>query len=494
MKAIQFQNKKNYALKIAAFVILPLTLTCTAQGVKDLSLPQKAPVLKLTDPLPANLFVELGKTINPAVVNISTKTLPKRIQRRNYDPMMDLLEQFYGYQGVPQQTRPQHALGSGFIIRDDGLIITNNHVIAGADVIQVQLVEKSEKLYEAKVIGSDERTDIALIKISADIKFPTVTLGSSKDTEVGEWVAAFGNPLGYGHTLSKGIISAKERSLGDINKFPLLQTDTSINPGNSGGPLVNSKGLVIGVNSAIDARAIQGGIGFAIPIDEVKSILPQLEKKGRISKGFLGVGLGILDPRTSASLGLKEEPSVVIAEVQKGGPADAGKLRPYDIVLEFNNKKITSPNEFSDAVADSEVGSKASLKVFRDGKHVSLNVVVGERPDFSSRKSERPQKTPQGYQAPFQIGMTLVDLNDSLRQQYEIEESKGYPLVSDVSPQGLAAKVGVRPGDLILDVNKKEVKSAQDAVKQFNKGINTLRLRRGEGVVIIVLDVNSASE
>lgn len=408
--------------------------------------------------------------------------------------MMDFLEQFYGYQGVPQQTRPQHALGSGFIIREDGLIITNNHVIAGADVIQVQLVEKSEKLYEAKVIGSDERTDIALIKISSDMKFPTVTLGSSKDTEVGEWVAAFGNPLGYGHTLSKGIISAKERTLGDINKFPLLQTDTSINPGNSGGPLVNSKGLVIGVNSAIDARAIQGGIGFAIPIDEVKSILPQLEKKGRISKGFLGVGLGILDPRTSSSLGLKSEPSVVIAEVQKGGPADAGKLRPYDVVLEFNNKKITSPNEFSDAVADSEVGSKASLKIYRDGKHITLNVVIGERPDGRSRKTERSQKLPQGHQAPFQIGMTLVDLNDSLKEQYEIEDNTVFPLVSEVSPQGLAAKVGIRPGDLILDVNKKEVKSAQDAVRHFNKGINTLRIRRGEGVVIIVLDLNSPAE
>ncbi|MGZ5280192.1 MAG: trypsin-like peptidase domain-containing protein, partial [Pseudobdellovibrionaceae bacterium] len=206
-----------------------------------------APQLKFGDPLPANAFVELAKMINPAVVNISTSTTPKmprggRGGMGGRDPFLDMLQEFYGFragpQGQMQNPKPQTALGTGFIIRDDGLIVTNNHVIAGADKIQVQLSE-NEKTYEAKLIGSDERTDLALIKIITKDKLPTVQLGSSKDLEVGEWVAAFGNPLGQGHTMTKGIISAKGRAIGEINKFPLIQTDTPINPGNSGGPLVN---------------------------------------------------------------------------------------------------------------------------------------------------------------------------------------------------------------------------------------------------------------
>ena len=218
-----------------------------------IALPQRPPpVLKLSDPLPANLFVELAKAINPSVVNISTSSLARR--GTGNDPLRDMLEKFYG---MPQDegswdNKPQRlGLGTGFIIREDGLILTNAHVIRDADIIEVQLTENAEKQYKAELIGSDARTDIALIKIKPEDKLSAVSLGSSRDLEVGEWVAAFGNPYGHGHTMTKGVISSKGRAIQELNKFPLLQTDASINPGNSGGPLVSSKGQVIGINSAI---------------------------------------------------------------------------------------------------------------------------------------------------------------------------------------------------------------------------------------------------
>jgi serine protease Do len=353
--------------KILAAIILSLSFEVLAQT--------KVPSLKFNDPLPANAFVELAKLINPTVVNISTSSNPKRGRAR--DPMLEMLEQFYGFPMTPYN-RPQQALGSGFIIRDDGLIVTNNHVISGADIIQVQLSENSSKLYEAKVIGTDERTDIALIKISHEGKLPAASLGSSTALEVGEWVAAFGNPFGQGHSMAKGIISAKGRSLSEINKFPLIQTDTPINPGNSGGPLVNLKGQVIGVNAAIDARA--QGIGFAIPIDDVKSILPQLEKLGQIKRGFLGVGLADLDVIAARQLGLRDTEGAVIAGIERGSPADRGGLRMYDIVTRFNGKKITSSDELRDQVADAAIGSKVDVEVIREGKNKKLSIQIGERP------------------------------------------------------------------------------------------------------------------
>ena len=350
------------------------------------TLPQQPlPTLKLNEPLPANLFVELAKAINPSVVNISTSALAKRGPK---DPMLEMLEKFYG---VPPQdeggwsNKPRRVgLGTGFIIRDDGLIVTNAHVIRDADLIEVQLTEGADKQYKAEVIGSDQRTDIALIKIKPDGKLPAIHLGSSKDLEVGEWVAAFGNPYGHGHTMTKGIISSKGRAIQEINKFPLLQTDASINPGNSGGPLVNSKGQVVGVNSAIDARA--QGIGFAIPIDEVKSILPQLEQNGKIRKGYLGIGPQDLDNQTAMFLGLEEEyRGSVIVNVQPNGPADKAGLKIYDVITEVDGQKIKNAQDLIDIISDKEPTKKIKIRYYRNNKGKALekvaNVVIEERPD-----------------------------------------------------------------------------------------------------------------
>lgn len=358
--------------------------------------PQPLPTLKLNDPLPTNLFVELAKAINPSVVNISTSALARKAPK---DPMLEMLEKFYGIPSPDQggwDNKPQRiGLGTGFIIREDGLIVTNAHVIRDADIIEVQLTEGSEKQYKAEVVGSDQRTDIALIKIKPEGKLPAVSLGSSKDLEVGEWVAAFGNPYGHGHTMTKGIISSKGRAIQEINKFPLLQTDASINPGNSGGPLVNSKGQIIGVNSAIDARA--QGIGFAIPIDEVKSILPQLENGG-LRKGFLGIGPQDLDNQTAMFLGMGDEyRGSVIANVQFNGPADKAGLRMYDVITEVDGQKVKNSQDLVDIISDKEPTKKIKIKYYRNNKGKAVekiaNVIIEERPDEKKLlKGSLPQK------------------------------------------------------------------------------------------------------
>ncbi len=446
------------------------------------------PPLKLTDPLPANLFIELAKNINPTVVNISTSAIARGARLR--DPMMDLFEQFYGVRPQPRgQSKPQKlSLGTGFIIREDGLILTNNHVVQGADLIQVQLTEKSDKVYDAKLIGSDSRLDIALIKIDAGTKLPAASLGSSKDLQVGEWVAAFGNPFGHGHSMTKGIVSSLGREIGEINKVPLVQTDASINPGNSGGPLVNSKGYVIGVNQAIDARA--QGIGFAIPIDDVKRILVDLESRGSIRKGYIGISLGDLDPEAAVHVGLEEDAGgAVVVGIERSGPAAKAGLKPYDIVLEFGARKIRNSTDLMDAVADSNIGEKAKLTVLRDRKKVNLTVEVRERPsDLKLAQKMSRDKTPtQTQKAPNNFGFNLADLDDNLRDQWDIQPDVKKPIIVNVEQGTLASLAGLRPGDLILDVNKEEVTTAKDVFDKLKKQSNTLRIARGNRVIVVTI-------
>ncbi|NUN06156.1 MAG: trypsin-like peptidase domain-containing protein [Bdellovibrio sp.] len=439
--------------------------------------------------MPINLFVELAKAINPAVVNISTTALPKNLPRGR-DPMLDMLEQLYGFrmQQPQQQQRPQQmGLGTGFIIREDGLIVTNNHVIAGADIINVQLSENSKDIYEATLVGSDERTDIALIKITPKGKLPVAVLGSSKDLEVGEWVAAFGNPFGHGHSMTKGIVSSKGREIGEINKLPLIQTDASINPGNSGGPLVNVKGQVVGVNSAIDARA--QGIGFAIPIDDVKNLIPTLESKGRIARGYIGAGLGDLDPEAAEYLGLGEVRGAVITNMDPKGPAAKAGLRIYDIVTEFNGKTIRGSMDLIDAVADSSIGKAAKAKLIRNGKKLDLNILVAER-DEGRRVVRAAQKNYQGQKVPFNLGFTVADPTAELRKEWGLPEDMSQPVVTETERASAASKSGLRVGDVILDVNKAPVENSKDVLKNLKKGSNTLRIARNTRIQIINIEAN----
>lgn len=468
-------------MKKVLFLVLSVALSVQAK-----SLPQDPPKLNLGEALPANIFVELAKAINPAIVNISTTALPRNNPRMR-DPMLEMLEQLYGFRMSPQQQqRPQQiGLGTGFIIRDDGLIVTNNHVIAGADVINVQLDEKSKEVYEATLIGNDERSDIALIKINPKKKLPVAVLGSSKDLQVGEWVAAFGNPFGHGHSMTKGIISSIGRDISEINRIPLIQTDASINPGNSGGPLVNIKGQVIGVNSAIDARA--QGIGFAIPIDEVKAIIPQLESKGKIARGYIGAALGDLDQEAAEYLGLGETRGAVITNLDPKGPAHKAGFKPYDIVTEFNGKKITNSMDLVNTVSDSPIGKPTKAKVIRDNKTLTLDVTVAEKQDDNRRVRPMASKKYSGKKAPHKMGFTVSDATPELRKEWGLPDNLRQPLVIETERNSLSSQAGLRVGDVILDVNKKAVETADQVIKNLKKGANTLRIARNARIQIITI-------
>lgn len=481
-------------------IIILATLTTAlilfqGNNVTAQNFPKTPPTLKLGDPLPANLFVELAKAINPSVVNISTSVIPRGRMYR--DPMLEMLEQFYGMPMQPQQQpgKPQRmGLGTGFIIREDGLIVTNNHVIENADIIEVQLTENSEKTYKAEVIGRDSRTDIALIKIKPDTKLTVATMGTSEDAQVGEWVAAFGNPYGHGHTMTKGIISSKGRSINEINKFPLIQTDASINPGNSGGPLVNSKGFVIGVNSAIDARA--QGIGFAIPIDEVKKIIPTLEKEGKLQKGYIGIAPGDLDYRAAMAMGLDEYRGAAVLGLGDG-PAKKAGMKVYDIIQEINGKKIRDAQDLMNTIADIEPGTKAKFKVLRNEKTVTLDVTVSERPSEKSltsifKRSQESEETPKASSntnTPYNLGVKISDMTDVLRSDYNLEPSVKNPIITWIDRGSIASAIGLRVGDVILGINKTEPINADSAIKALKKGTNTIRVARGRGITAITFDL-----
>lgn len=499
MRRTSLYKISQYVAGVFVFVtfvsFVSWVFTSSEFNVKTLDA-QTSPKMNLSEPLPANIFVELAKVINPSVVNISTSSNHQMRQRRQnrlppggapQDPFFDLFEQFLGPQ-MQQPMRPQRALGTGFIIRNDGLILTNNHVVEDADVIKVQLSEKDSALYTAELVGRDKRTDLALIKIAAKGLLPAVKLGNSKELQVGEWVVAFGNPLGLGHTTTKGIVSAIGREIDDLNRFPFIQTDASINPGNSGGPLVNLKGEVIGVNSAIAANS--QGIGFAIPIDNAKNVIKVLEKDGVIKRGFLGVTIYPypIDPQAAQEMKLATTDGALIAGVIEGSPAAKAGLKEYDFVTKFNGKSVSNANEFSRLIADAELGETYKIDFIRDGKAKSLNVTPEVHPD-DKKEARAGKKTYRGQKAPFDLGFSVVNYSKELAQEFGLPNlRKTYPVVIDVDPDGPAAKAGLGVGDVIIDVNRQEVTKDAEVLKLLNKKqINSLRVLRGQYFTLIYI-------
>ncbi len=451
---------------------------------------------KLGDPLPRNLFVELSKLINPAIVSISTAQNVRanpRMPRGYRDPIQEFFEDFYGGGGFSQgdNAGPQpQGLGSGFIISADGLIVTNNHVIEGADIIRVSLDANDQTFYEAEVIGRDGRTDIALLKIEAKKPLPVAPLGTSSSIQVGEWVAAFGNPYGHAHTMTKGIISAIGREIGEINKFPFLQTDASINPGNSGGPLVNSLGYVIGVNTAIDARA--QGIGFAIPIDNVKSVVEQLKKEGRVRRGYIGIGLQPITPQIAQSLGLEDLDGVMVAQIDDKGSARKGGVELYDIIKEINGKPIVTFTDLQNIVGDAEIGSKIKMKLLRlqNERLVEKTVLVAVGENAEAAAPQKETKKYLGQKAPFDLGFKVSDFNSTIAKELGIPRGTPQaPIVIEVDHNTIASKAGLHIGDVVLDVNRQGVRRATDVIRLLKKGQNILRVARGGQVALVPLQV-----
>ncbi len=476
------------------------------QAAEDLRKDPPLDLSKVGEALPRNLFVELSKLINPAVVSISTEQTQRRMGRNRgggRDPMREFFEDFWGLPpdgggggprgpgGGGRGGQQMMAMGSGFIIRADGLIITNNHVIQGADVIKVSVGGKDDEQFEARVIGSDQRTDIALIKIDAKKQWPVAPLGTSANVQVGEWVAAFGNPYGHSHTMTKGIVSAINREISELgNRFPFIQTDASINPGNSGGPLVDSRGYVIGVNTAIDARA--QGIGFAIPIDNVKTIIEQLEKDGRVRRGYIGVGIQELNPQVASQLGLKSDDGAIITEVRPGSPAKKAGVEVWDIITEFNGKKIKTPNDLSNEVGDAKAGASVKAKILRfDNERrkteKNLTIVIGDAPDAAA-KTPGTQKRYMGQKAPYDLGFKIADSTPQLRQDLGVGDGAPGPIITEVDRGSVAAEVGLEQGDVILDVNRQPTRRPADVIRFLRQGSNVLRVARGNMIAVIAID------
>jgi serine protease Do len=384
-------------------------------------------------------FADLSKQVTPAVVNISTTTTV-RIPG-------NLLQQFFGpyYGDIPDRELKQRSLGSGFIVEKDGYIITNNHVVDGAGEIKVKLADGREST--ARVIGRDPKTDLALIKISTFFNdLPTLTLGDSDAIQVGDWVLAVGNPFGLEHTVTQGIISAAGRVIGSGPYDNFLQTDAPINPGNSGGPLVNLKGQVVGINSAIVAAG--QGIGFAIPSNTAKMIVAQLREKGKVVRGWIGVSIQTVTPGIATALGLKEARGVLVSDTVPGGPAEQGGLRKGDVIVSFDGKKVDEPRNLSWIVAETPVGREVDVKVIRDGKDMDLKLKVAEM-------TGRPEVS----QAPgpgVGLGLTVDNLRPELREKYRIKARSGVVILR-VAPGSASDTAGLQAGDVILEINRKPV-------------------------------------
>jgi serine protease Do len=428
-------------------------------------------------------FAALAKAVGPVVVNISTTQVikpPAQGSPRPFggaEPFEDPWERFFG-QPFPRGPFRQQGLGSGFIIEPDGIILTNNHVVANAEKIVVKLQDERE--FEGRVVGNDAKTDIAVIKIDAK-NLPVIPLGDSDRLLVGEWVVALGSPFGLANTVTAGIVSAKGRWIGAGPYDNFIQTDASINPGNSGGPLVNLRGEVVGMNTAIFSRAGANiGIGFAIPISLVKELLPELKSKGKVTRGWLGVSVQELTPDLAASLRMNSSRGALVSTVENGSPAEKAGIKVGDVIVEYNGKPIQHSNEMPILVARTDVGKSVPLKIFRGKEEVRLSVTVGELKEdeivaSTGRKND--------------LGLTVQNVPSEIARSLGLEDTQGV-IITAVDPRGAGAAAGFRRGDVILEIDRKPVRSLSDYEKAIAeaKDKNLLFLvRRGEANIFLAL-------
>lgn len=429
------------------------------------------PALSTQYPSPPS-FADLAEHVNHSVVNISTTQV---IQQ---SPAQNPFWEFFGM--PPQRERKAHALGSGFIIDREGLILTNNHVIEKAQEIKVRI--ESGREYDATVVGRDPKTDLALVRIKPDDQIPApVSLGDSDKVRVGDWVMAVGNPFGLGHTVTVGIIGAKQRIIGAGPYDDFLQTDAAINPGNSGGPLFDMNGEVIGINTAIVAQG--QGIGFAIPVNMAKELLPQL-KTGKIVRGWLGVMIQDVTPELAKSFGLSEAKGVLVSGFTQESPARKAGLKRGDVVVQFNGKEVDNAHMLSRMVAATEPGTKVEIGIIRKGKAETVSVTIGQMP----QEGGAPE-TPSAEESAW--GITVQNLTPELAQRFGWKENEEGVLVSKVEEGSTAAEAGLRPGDLIKEVNQQPVTSVSEYRKilsEIKSGENLLLLvRRGQNTIYIVV-------
>ena len=433
----------------AALLSLALTANAAAPAAQVQTLPDFAAI------------VEANKG---AVVNITASSAAKPAAAP------ELPEEFRRY-GVPQPNVPRQGMGSGFIIEPNGVILTNAHVVEGADEVRVRLIDRRE--FKGKVLGADKATDIAVVKIDAS-KLPTVKLGDPREVKVGEWVVAIGSPFGFENTVTAGIVSATSRSLPDGTYVPFIQTDAAVNPGNSGGPLFNLRGEVIGINSQIYSRSGgYQGISFAIPVDVAANVKTQLVQHGRVERGRIGVSIQEVSQSLAQSFGLDRPRGALVASVDKDGPAAKAGIQPGDVLLGVNGKTVERSSELPPLVAAVKPGTQATFEVWREGGKRNVQVQVGELRAEQTASATREGATPDNAG---KLGLALRPSEDGL-------------VVENVT--GPSARAGIRPGDVVTAVNGKPVKSVEDlrAVADKAKGTVALLVRRGESSIFVPVEV-----
>ncbi len=433
--------------------------------------------------VPAN-FSKLAKEAKPGVVNIRTVKIIKgggQVFRHFFGPKGNPFEDFFGpFVPPPQRDYKQRSLGSGFIIDKEGYIVTNNHVVEGADKIRVSLYD--EKEYDAKIVGRDPKTDLALIKIDGARDLHPLPLGDSDKLEVGDWVLAIGSPFGLEQTVTAGIVSAKKRVIGAGPYDNFIQTDASINPGNSGGPLLDLKGQVIGINTAIIASG--QGIGFAIPINMAKSIVAQLKEKGSVTRGWLGVAIQNLSPELAEYYGLKTHKGVMVTQVFKGDPADKAGIKPKDIIIAVDGHPVSTGRELSSIIANTPVGSKTRITLLRNGKRKTVTVKVAKREDDQLVVNEGSGRSES-------MGIQVAEITPERARQFGLDKDEKGVLVMDVQSGSRADEAGLRPGDIIKEVNHERISDLDDFRKamrkatKHKKAIQMLVKRRNYGFKVV---------
>lgn len=460
--------ENNYFKRYLLAPVLVSVLLGTGYGI---SKAVKAPDASATPPtksvevpmVPGN-FSELAETVRPGVVNIQVVKKVKNVAFGSRDfsgnpfgedsPFGDFFGRYF--QGNPSPAPEQRGVGSGFIMSRDGYIVTNNHVVEDADQIKVKLANGKE--YNAKVIGRDPKTDLALVKIDGASDLHALPMGNSDDLKVGSWVVAIGSPFGLEQTVTAGIISAKGRVIGSGPYDNFIQTDASINPGNSGGPLINTRGEVVGINTAIVAEG--KGIGFAIPINMAKDIAPQLQEKGHVTRGWLGVSIQEMTPELAKSLGLKEDSKgALVAQVVPGSPAEKAGIAQGDVIVEFGGKAIAESKDLPQIVASTAVGKSVDVKLVRDGKALDRQVKISEMEENVTVNNAPARKT---------LGIAVQNLTPEMARRLRLTIESGV-VVTRVESGSPAADAGIQTGDIIREVNRKPVKDADDLVQKIEQ-------------------------
>ncbi len=420
-------------------------------------------------------FADLAARVSPTVVNIKVTST---VKTEFPDQLFGGDFPFPGFH-MPFAQQPheftRQGTGSGFIIRKDGLILTNNHVIDNAQEITVTLTNKQQ--YRAKILGRDPKTDLAVLKIEPKTSLPVATLGDSGALRVGDWVMAIGNPFGLTNTVTTGIVSAKGRTIGAGPYDDFIQTDAPINPGNSGGPLFNMAGEVVGINSAIFSQSGGNiGIGFAIPVDLVKNLLPDLETKGTVTRGWLGVSVQPVTPELARSFGLDKQRGALVGDVLAQGPAEKAGIKRGDVIVSYDGKKIEDASALPSLVASTPVGKAVPVEVVRDGKTKTIDVTVGRLNDRTAALSPKQEKV--------EWGLALENIRPEERRQMNLTGNEGV-LVASVVPGSPAENAGIQPGDVILQVNQVPVSSVQavkaEAAKVTGKKPLLLLVRHADG-------------